>query len=371
VKIAIDLRSLSSGSISGVENYIVNLLESLLTLDNKNSYILFYNSWKDQNTTQFQFINSEVKRTRLPNKILNGALKLGLTSVERMLGPIDWFFMPNLNQYSVSSRTKLAITVHDLSPVVVPEFYDTRRRLWHKFLNYKKAFERADVIFAVSNFTKNDLIRLFNIADKKIKVVYPGIDHHIFNPEIPSAKLREARNLFGLPGEYFLFLSPIEPRKNLSMLVKAFDSLKSGTHLVIAGRKGWKYEKIFREISESKKLSKIKYLGYLEEEDKPAIIKLAKAVIYPSFYEGFGFVPLEAQSMGVPTIVSQVSALPEVVEQASLLIDPYSIGSLTRALEEIDGNENLRQMLISKGKITSQKFNWKNTATQVLQGMTN
>ena len=322
MKIAIDLRSLSSGSISGVENYCLNLLESLLALDKKNHYILFYNSFSPLSGDGFHFVNSKVITTRWPNKILNLGLKLNAVSLEKLIGDFDMLFMPNLNQFNIGMGKKLAITVHDLSPIVTPEFYDIKRRVWHKFLNYKKAFERANVLFAVSEYTKQDLIRIFNINPQKIKVAYPGVDHSVFHPELEQAENRGLRNSFGLPGEFILFLNTIEPRKNLAGLIKAFEQYNGSAHLVIAGRLGLKYSNDFKLIKNSKKSAKIKYIGYIEEQHKPALIKLAKVLVYPSFYEGFGFQALEAMAVGTPVIASEVTSLPEVVGGAGLLVNP-------------------------------------------------
>lgn len=369
MKIAIDLRSLSSGSISGVENYTLNLLEHLLALDRQNQYILYYNSFTDFKVPDFHFVNSKVKRTGIPNKILNLALKIGVVKLEKLVGDFDCLFMPNLNQFNISAGKKLAITVHDMSPVVTPEFYDLRRNLWHHFLNYKKAFRRADVIFAVSEHTKKDLIRLYGISETKVKVIYPGTDNRQFNQNIPVAKLRNARNVYGLPGDYLLFLNTIEPRKNLTNLIKAFDLLDQPVDLVIAGRRGWKYRKIFRQIRQSKKFAKIKYIGYIPEEDKPAIIKLARALVYPSFYEGFGFQSLEAMAVGTPCVVSQVTALPEVVGDAGLLVDPYSVENLAGALNLILTDEPLRGRLVEKGAQRAKEFDWNRTARGVLEGL--
>jgi glycosyltransferase involved in cell wall biosynthesis len=116
-------------------------------------------------------------------------------------------------------------------------------------------------------------------------------------------------------------------------LIRAFELLKSPVSLVIAGRAGWKYREILQAIKFSSKTGRIHYLGYVPEQHKPALISLAKALVYPSFYEGFGFQPLEAMACGVPTVASQVSSLPEVVGDASLLADPYSPESLARALD--------------------------------------
>lgn len=367
MKIAIDLRSLSSGTVSGVENYCMNLLENLLEQDRENRYVLFYNAMRATSLPNFHYVNSEVKQSRVPSKLLNLAFKFNLVNVEKFTGELDWLFMPNLNQFSIGPKTKLAITVHDLSPVITSEFYNLKRRIWHKFLNYKKAFNRANILFAVSEYTKHDLIRIFNVNESKIKVVYPGVDRKFFNPAIPVEQLREVRNLYGLPGEFILFLNTIEPRKNLAGVIGAFEKINSPASLVIAGRLGWKYRKDFSLIKNSKKSAKISYIGYVPESHKPVLIKLAKALVYPSFYEGFGFQPLEAMAMGTPVVASHLTSLPEIVGSTGILADPYNSGSLASALEQILVDENLRKMLIAKGFEQAKKFNWQRTAEEVLK----
>jgi glycosyltransferase involved in cell wall biosynthesis len=195
----------------------------MLKQDRNNSYTLFFNSFYKTELPEFHYINAKIKITRWPNKILNLLLKFKLLTLEKLIGDFDVLYMPNLNQFNISKKAKLFLTVHDLSPVVTPEFYDIKRQLWHKFLNYKKAFKRADAIFAVSEYTKSDLTKLFSIPEEKIHVVYPGVDKKIFNPEIPLDTLRQIRNKYGLPGDYILFLNTIEPRKNLLGLIAAFE----------------------------------------------------------------------------------------------------------------------------------------------------
>jgi glycosyltransferase involved in cell wall biosynthesis len=367
MKIAIDLRSLSSGTISGVENYCLNLLDSLLKLDNKNHYTLFYNAFSRPKIGDFNFVNSSVKNTKLPNKLVNLALKTKILSLEKLAGEFDCLFMPNLNQFNVNSNAKVVLTVHDLSPVVAPEFYDVKRRLWHQFLNYKKAFGRANMLLAVSEYTKSDLIKIFGINQGKIKVIYPGLDHKIFHPGISVDELRLVRNLYGLPGQFVLFLNTIEPRKNLVNLIKAYEKLDHPASLVIAGRLGWKFNGVFRLINKSKKSAKIKYIGYIDEKHKPALIKLASVLVYPSFYEGFGFQPLEAMAMGTPVIASQLTSVPEVVGDAGLLVNPYSVVDLTAGLMQIFTNQKLKDALVGRALIKSAEFTWGNTAKATLE----
>ncbi len=367
MKIAIDLRSLSTGNISGVENYILNLLDNLFGLDQKNQYILFNNGFSKSVLGDFHYVNTTRKSSRVPSKFLNLALKFNFLKLEKLIGDFDCLFLPNLNQFNVNPKVKVILTVHDLSPVITPEFYNFKRRFWHKFLNYKKAFDRANILIAVSENTKKDLIKLFNINPEKIKVIYPGMDQNFFQTHISEERLRMARNIYNLPGEYILFLNTIEPRKNLSGLIKAYESLPGNAHLVIVGRPGWKYQDVFNEIKQSVKSSRIKYIGYIEEKHKPAVIKLAKVLAYPSFYEGFGFQPLEAMSVGTPVVASQVTSIPEIVGNAGLLFNPYNINDIASALNTALYNEPVRRVLIQNGEQRLGQFVWKNTANQLLQ----
>ncbi len=371
MKIAIDLRSLSSGAVSGVENYCLNVVGNLLKIDRQNEYCLFYNSFSKKKGGNFHYVNSRTINPGYPNKLLNLAFKLQILGVEKLAGEFDWWFMPNLSPFHLSSQAKVAITVHDLSPVVTPQFYDLKRRFWHQFLNYRQAFSRANLLFTVSEHTKNDLVNLFGVDSKKIKVIYPAVDHAAFNPNISEAAQRRVRNAYGLPGDFYLFLSTIEPRKNLAGLIRAFELAKTPAQLVVAGRQGWKCRKTMKLLRSGKKRNKIRYIGYVKEADKPALYKLSRALVYPSFYEGFGFQPLEAMAVGIPVVASQVASLPEVTGGAALLINPYNPSDLVSALETVQENEELRESLKAKGFAQAAKFSWDKTAQEILTSLNN
>lgn len=370
MNIAIDLRSLIGGQFSGVENYILNVVHGLLREDKQNQYTLYSNSFRGSNLNEFKFINSKIKLTRLPNKFVNLGLKTGLLNMEKLIGDFDVLFMPNPNQVNLKFQAKLVVTAHDLSPLVTPEFYDMKRRLWHKFLNLKKIFQRADVILAVSEYTKQDLIRLLNIPEHKIVVTYLGVDNKTFNNLPNETELRNIRNKYNLPGDYLLFLNTIEPRKNLPGVLKAFESYTGDEFLIIAGKLGWKYKEALKLINSSPKSSKIRYLGYIKDKDKPFVIKMAKALMYPSFYEGFGLQPLEAAASGVPSIISKVTALPEIMGSASLLVDPYNVSQITQAMSAICTDKQLRALLIEQGLETAKKYSWQNTVQKTLTAIT-
>jgi glycosyltransferase involved in cell wall biosynthesis len=367
MKIALDFRGLLTGKISGVENYTFNILERLLQQDRENQYKILENAFRSKDLSHLRFINTEIVQKRWPNKVFNGLLKFfKYPKFEQYFGDFDLLFMPNFNFFAIAPQTKLIVTVHDMSPVLTPEHYNLKRRLWHRLVDFKGTLKRADRIVAVSEYTKNDLIRLFDLPEEKVTVIYPGIDHHMFRPDLSEDKLREVRNIYSLPGDYILFLNTVEPRKNLVNFIRAFEKIDSPASLVIGGKKGWKYGPIFSAIENSPKRHKIKYLGYIPEDHKPYIIKLAKAVGFPSFYEGFGFPALEALSVGTPVLASQVTSLPETVEDAALMVDPYNIDDMASGLQQLLVDHELRNILRTKGFAQAAKFNWDAAAAKML-----
>ncbi|HEX3095745.1 MAG TPA: hypothetical protein VHQ20_01345, partial [Patescibacteria group bacterium] len=145
--ITVDLRSLHSSEFSGVESYTVHVLEQLLTNDRNNNYRLFYNGYKLKKFEYFHFINAEFLQTRIPNRLLNISLKLfGWPNLEKLAGDSDVLFMPNWNMLSVNPLTKVVLTVHDLSPQILPEYYDLKARIWHWFINIPKLVKSANKI---------------------------------------------------------------------------------------------------------------------------------------------------------------------------------------------------------------------------------
>ncbi len=364
MNIAVDLRSLHTSEFSGVESYTVNVLEQLLTHDRENSYTLFYNSFKPKRFEYLHFINAKYKQTRIPNRLLNLSLKvLGRPHLEKLIGKTDVLFMPNWNICAVDDRTKVILTVHDLSPIVMPEMYNWKARAWHSYINIKKLVKRADCLIAVSDHTKTALQELLNVPEQKITVAKLGVDQESFSPYLDVDQLRMVRNVYGLPGDFILFVGTIEPRKNLLGLIEAFEQTNSSASLVIAGKWGWKYKAIMERINQSKKRRLIKLIGYIPESDKPYLMKLARAFVWPSFYEGFGLPVLEAMSVGTPVLTSQVTSLPEVVGDSALMVNPYNTQDIAAGIEQLLNNEQLRSKYISGGIERSRHFSWENTAT--------
>ncbi len=366
MRIAIDIRSLQSGLVSGVENYTAHIVENILKLDSKNEYTLFYNNLKDVQFNHLHFINSRIVNFKIPNKVLNfGTRFFGIPSFNKLLGKQDVIFLPNFNYLDLNLPSKLVATVHDLSVFSEPHYFDGRRRLWHKLIRVPKLLSKASKIISVSNFTKQDITRIFGVEERKIETIYPGVSLELGN--FSADKLREIRNTYNLPINFILFVSTMEPRKNVPGLIEAFDKIEGDSHLVLVGKIGWKYKEIFRAIKNSRKRNVIHFLGYVPEHDKKFIMKLAKLLVYPSFYEGFGFVPLEAFALGIPVLASKITSIPETTGNAALLVDPYDSSSMACAIEQLLSDDKLSESLVSLGKLVVKKYNWEIAAEKHLR----
>jgi len=369
MNIGIDIRVLARGTRTGVEEYTINLLDELLLLEPKINYKLFYNAYKKAklNYPWLFLDNVNLKSFRIPNRLFFiSARYFNQPKIDKLLGKVDIYFNPHFFTAPLSIGCKKVITFHDLSFERYPYFFSWRKRAWQKFLvDARKEAEKADRIIAVSQSTKDDLIKIYGIEPKKIKVIYSGVGKQ-FRPFVQGLSLISKK--YNLPNKFILYFGTIEPRKNIIGLIKAFELLrrKQSIKLVIAGTKGWLYKDILRTARESKYSRDIIFTGFVEDKDKPYLYNLAELFVYPSFFEGFGFPPLEAMACGKPTIVSVNSSLPEVVGQGALMINPDNIDELAWAMEIILTDKELKEQLIKKGLNQAKKFSWSECAAETL-----
>lgn len=281
--------------------------------------------------------------------------------------PDIFHFFSNFVPYRV--KGKVVVTVHDLLYLRYPEAVEGKYlKIFREEL--QRSLDRADRIIAVSEFTKKEIIDYFKINPEKIVVVYNGVDTEKFKGGISHQKSFEIREKYNLPENFFLHVGTLQPRKNLERLVEAYyeygKQKDSESHLVLAGAKWHKFEGVFKKIRDFGLEGEVHFIGYVEEKDKPYLYKLARALVFPSFYEGFGIPPLEAMATGIPVLASRSSAIPEVVGDAAYLFDPYSIGEITRALIEISRNKSLAEELVQKGRIRCELFSWEKSAEKIL-----
>lgn len=378
MKIGIDIRCLSEGRRTGVEEYSLNLLEKILKEDSDNKYVLFLNSWKKPKL-EIDFLknhkNVELKISRFPNKILNFFLwYFDWPKLDKLIGGVDVFFMPNLNFVALSPKVKLILTVHDLSFEYYPETFSWKRRLWHIFINPQKIIRRADKVLAVSDSTRNDLIGFYKINPAKVETVYNGVGEVFGRIDRNDPKLLRIKEKYALPFNFILFLGTFEPRKNIGGIVRAYERMRQegGSQLekyklVIAGSEGWKSAKLKREIKKSSLAKDIYQVKFIDEEDKVFVYNLAALFVYPSFFEGFGLPPLEAIKCGVPVIVSDNSSMVETVGEAGILTDAFSADEIALAMKEFLIDKELKKEFYPAGIRQAQKFTWTKAAKKFLE----
>jgi len=374
MKIGIDIRTLMDAEYSGVPEYTLNLIKEILRLDSNNEYKLFYNSFADleDRIPKFEGNNIEIVKTNYPNKIFNYGFQkiLGWPKIDKFMD-VDVFFLPHMNFASLSKDVKKIIAIHDLSFLHYPDFFSLRKNIWHKMVNIKKLLGNFDKVVAVSENTKKDLIELCDVDPGKIKVIYSAIEKNYKKIE-DQEKLTKIKNKYNLPDKFILFLATLEPRKNVDGLIQAFDIFQKkysgfeSYELIIVGGKGWKGRKIFEAWQKARHKEKIKFLGYIKRGDKKYIYNLASLFVYPSFYEGFGFPPLEAMASGAPVITSNSSSLPEVVKDNAVLINPYDINEISEAICQTLSNDNIRKRISGSALKYVENFSWEKTAREYI-----
>lgn len=372
--IGIDIRVLGNETKSGIEEYTENLLSHLLPIDSNVKFKLFFSSYR-QKLKDYDWLNLpnvELKKYNFPNRFLFASSRFfDWPEIDRLIGGVDVFFSPHFFLTSLTSVCKRVTAIHDLSFIRFPEYFSWRKNFWHKFEMMPDWQSRlSDKIIAVSKATKNDLIEKYNIDSENIKVIYSGISFHMKRPPEEELKLFKIKN--SLPDNFILFLGKLEPRKNVIGLIKAFNILsKSGEfknlHLIIAGAKGWLYKDILKEAEDSLFKDKIIFTGYVKDEERPFYYSLASVFVYPSFFEGFGFPPLEAMACGTPVIASNNSSLPEVVGKSAVLVDPRNLSDIAAAIKEVLTNPRLRSKLVKSGLDRANLFNWHKTAKETLE----
>jgi len=320
--------------------------------------------------------------------IIHPARNVSLFSLALLIQKILKTFGINTyyNQHSEAGGPKNTIvTIHGLEY----EFCELAYSFWEKiYMRYSiiNSCKWAHSIIAVSNNTKQDLVRFYGVNSEKIKVILEGYNH---NFEFPISNFESNLN-DKISKPYLLFIGRIEERKNIVGIISAFEILKEKYKiphkLVLAGKPGFGYQAIKNKLSKSSYASDIVELGFVSEEEKFALLKEADIFLFPTFYEGFGIPILEAQSFGLPVITSNISSMPEVAgchpELASgsqeipdqvrndnvcsaLLVDPKNPEAIAEAVQKILSDEDLKKDLMQKGLENVKRFSWEKCAEEI------
>ena len=289
--------------------------------------------------------------------------------------PYSWFFgkgsdITHFFNYIVPPfvHGKKVVTIHDMVYKAFPETMNSKTRILLN-LAMNKSMKRADAVVTDSEFSRSEIIKYFPQYRDKVEVVPCGVDCDMFKPIQDRSIIEKVKANHNIKGKYFLYLGTLEPRKNLTRLVKAYEILSRRKEdcplLVLAGGKGWLYDEIFEEVNKSGLGDKVIFTQYIPGEEICPLMNGAEAFVFPSLYEGFGMPPLEAMACGTPVIVSGSASLPEVVGDCGLIVDAYSEESIADAMGKIADNEELRKQLSEKGIIRAREFSWKKSAEKL------
>jgi len=382
MKIGIDITMLVYAG-SGVANYTFNLVKTLLEIDKKNEYRLFYSSFRRPKNfyylDQLKKLGGKIYDFPFPPSLLKIIWgKFNIIPIELFTGKVDVFFFSDFLRPPLLKGTKGLTTIHDLTWKLFPE-YHTKDVIEAHQKKLEKTIEFGDTIIVDSENTKNDLLKLYpQTKPNKINVIYPGIGNE-FKPNDNKQKLTDilkkyntiATNHYSLAtNHYLLYVGAIEPRKNLTLATEIFSQLIKTTNdnlptttlqFIIVGRAGWKNEDVFRSIKQLGLEDRVIFTGFVEDEDLPYLYRGARLTVYLSSYEGFGLPPIESLACGTPVIAGDNSSMRETIDK-KFLVDVTDKNKIL---------EKMKYLLSNKTNTNSneiqERFDWRVSARKFLK----
>jgi len=374
MKIGIDARALqTSHRFRGIGSYAANLIENIASLDLTNEYVFFS-----------QGNNEGLHNIKFPEKFrYEEKFTKNVQDPSRYNWYFDQFFLPKainhskvkvihfLDQLSapIVKAAKTVITVNDLMQ------FHGQESSWKNKVKIQ-SITSADKIIAISEYTKKDIIKHFQISKDRIKVIYDGYDEKYFRPADDQLILKEIRKkILGKEDEHYLFYSGSfehhEPRKNVDFLLDILEELDKRNfkkiNIVLSGKEGEESKRLKAEAAKLSLTNRLIFVGFLTKEELVHCYQAALAFVFPSLGEGFGLPPLEAMACGCPVVSSNISSLPEVVGEAGIMISPNDPKLWATAIEKISNNHNYRQTLINSGFKQAKKFSWKKCAQETIE----
>ena len=360
MRIGIDAR-LHHYSRAGIGQYILGLVNGLSACNGDDEFVLLQ-SRKDK-TILAEGPNFFRKSLWTPShhRLEQLVLPLEISPLRLDVLHSPDFIPPFRRDY------KSVITVHDLAFILYPHFLTQESARYYGQID--RAVRHCDHIIADSLSTKRDIINFLGALESKITVIYAAANP-MYRPVEDEQSLQEVRERYTLTGPFVLFVSTIEPRKNLPSLLRAYrqllDRYRIEATLAVVGERGWFCGEVFATAEALDLGDNVRFLGHVPTDDLVLLYNAARVHVHPSFYEGFGLPPLEAMSCGTPTIVANVSSLPEVVGDASLLVPPGDVEGWTVAMWRVLTDESLHSELSYKGLKRAQLFSWQKAARETL-----
>jgi glycosyltransferase involved in cell wall biosynthesis len=363
--IAIDAHSVGTG-LAGNETYAANLIEALAEIDKVNRYTLYVTRREAVERFHNRWSNFSIRLT-LPHTPL---VRIPITLVRELRRhPVDLLHV----QFTAPPFAPCPVvqTIHDLAFEHLPETF--KRRSWMQMrLTVRHTARRAAHIITVSDYSRRDIVETYRVAEERISTVPLAAPAH-FAPVEDERELRSVRERYDIKDEYILAVGSIQPRKNLVRLIAAYADLRRARpqaklpQLVLVGKKAWLYGETLRAVEQYGVGDLTIFTGYVSDADLQALYTGALCFVYPSYFEGFGLPPLEAMQCGAPVIVGNRTSLPEVVGDAGLLVNPFDVDQLARAIAQVIDDASLRRELRAKGFERARNFNWHETARLTLE----
>jgi len=368
MRIAIQAADLDASRIDGTRVYINNLLKYFGALDSSSEFLIYHKTKFNPELVPAQFSNYKIIRKNFP--LFWTQLRLAFSLLEDN-PEVLWMPMHNIPLMR-RKNLKTVVTIHDLAFKYFPEMF-TRKELCKLNLLAKMAIERSDKIITISESSKKDILKFYpSVRGDKIKVIYHGFDKSVFAKERDREQEEAIKKKSGIFGKYILYVGAIQPRKNLGVLIEAFNTIKDNHEyadlkLVLVGEKAWLWEEVFEKINMSPYKKDIITPGKIKFADLGHLMRGAEVFVFPSLYEGFGIPILEAFASRVPVVCSKNSSLPEVAGEAALYFDGYNVSDLAQKIESILSQRELRKDLVEKGLRQIEKFSWEKCARETLE----
>ena len=365
MRIAIDAHSVGA-RLAGNESYATNLIEALAQIDSVNEYTLYVTTAEARDRFEHRWPNFRVQKTVPHTPLVRIPLVL---TAELRKHPVDVLHV----QFTAPpfSPCPVVVRVHDLSFEHLPQTFNRRSRTQLR-LTVRHSVRRAARILTLSEHSRLDVIETYGIAPERVDAI-PIAAPSYFGPVADESELQRVRHIYGIKGDYILYVGSIQPRKNLPRLVKAYAGLRKKLQagklpkLVLVGKCAWLYDETLRALQEAAMNDSVILTGYVPESDLPALYSGSVCFVYPSYFEGFGLPPLEAMKCGAPAIVGNRTSLPEVVGDAAILIDPFDVDAIAAAIERLVNDSTLRDLLRVKGLARASLFDWQETAQRTLE----
>jgi len=349
------LNGLQAANRSGTGRHTIDLAEALAASPNVDLTLLWPQGFPTPNATS---IPRDIGGRQ---RLLDDQLRMDL--LRRRAGA-DLVHYP-ANVGALRGSSPFVLTVHDLSFVRHPQWFTPTRARYYRFAASWSA-RRARRIIAVSHAAKHDLVKFWKLDPDTIDVIHNGV-RAAFRPADRDA-IAALKKELGLPERFVLFVGTLEPRKNIERIIGAWERAHADAdvELVLVGRDGWKTESIHRAIETSPLRRHLHRRDHLPDTALPTLYSAARALVWPSHFEGFGLPPLEAMACGTPVITSRVSSLPEVCGDAALLVDPINTGEIAQAITRLADDETLHADLRQRGLERAAQFTWQRAAEETI-----